>query len=368
MPEHGGRLRAAARHYGLAPEHWLDLSTGINPQPWPVPSASVASWQRLPEDDDGLAAAAQRYIGAPRVLPVAGSQAAIQALPLLRARSRIGVLSPGYNEHAHRWRQAGHEVWALDAAGCEAQLSALDVVVVCNPNNPTGERFARERLLRWHAQLATHGGWLVVDEAYLDCDPHDSLAADTTQAGLVVLRSLGKFFGLAGARIGFICAHAALLDRLDAQLGPWAIAGPAREIAQRALDDHAWQAAMRAALPQQAARLVQLLRAHGLAPLGGCALFQWVCTPQAAALHERLARQGVLVRRFDAPESLRFGLPGREADWARLDAALAQAAVGPRAVNAPSLGDFSRDISSSAVAVATETAPVPAAAIPGGRA
>lgn len=352
MPEHGGRLHAAARRYGHAPDHWLDLSTGINPQPWPVTQTRVASWQRLPEDDDGLAAAAQRYIGAPQVLPVAGSQAAIQALPLLRARSRIGVLSPGYNEHAHRWQQAGHEVWKLDAAQCDARLRELDVLVVCNPNNPTGERFARERLLHWHAQLAAHGGWLVVDEAYLDADPQDSLAADTTRAGLVVLRSLGKFFGLAGARVGFVCAHAALLDRLDAQLGPWTIAGPARELAQRALDDRAWQAAMRAALPQQAARLVQLLGAHGLAPQGGCALFQWVCTPQAAALHERLAQQAVLVRRFDAPASLRLGLPGCEADWARLDAALAQATV-------------SRDFSSSTVAVAPETVPAPAAAIPG---
>jgi len=323
MPEHGGRLRAAARHYGIAPERWLDLSTGISPQPWPLPPLSASSWQRLPEDDDGLAAAAGRYYGAPQVLPVAGSQAAIQALPLLRARSRVGVLSPGYAEHAHRWRQAGHEVSMLAAAQCEARLSTLDVLVLCNPNNPTGERFTRERLLHWHAQLAAHGGWLVIDEAYLDAEPDDSLAADSALAGLIVLRSLGKFFGLAGARVGFVCAAAPLLQRLDAQLGPWAIAGPARELAQQALEDRAWQARMRVALPQQGERLAQLLRAHGLAPQGGCALFQWVCTPRAATLLEELARQGVLVRRFEAPASLRFGLPGSEADWARLDAALA---------------------------------------------
>lgn len=322
MPEHGGRLRAAARRYGIPPAQWLDLSTGINPQPWPVPAASAASWQRLPEEDDGLAAAAQRYAGAPYVLPVAGSQAAIQALPLLRPRSRVGVLSPGYNEHAHRWRQAGHEVVAVDAGGCEAALSALDVLVVCNPNNPTGQGFTRAQLQCWHAALAAHGGWLVIDEAYLDAEPQDSLAADCALDGLIVLRSLGKFFGLGGARVGFVCAAAPLLGRLADQLGPWTIAGPAREIAQQALDDHAWQAATRAALPRRGARLAALLRHHGLAPDGGCALFQWVRTPHAAHLHHQLAQQGVLVRRFDAPASLRFGLPGDEADWARLDVAL----------------------------------------------
>lgn len=323
MLEHGGGLRAAARRYGIPPAQWLDLSTGINPQPWPVPAASPASWQRLPEDDDGLAAAAQRYTGAPHVLPVAGSQAAIQALPWQRARSRVGVLSPGYNEHAHRWRQAGHEVVAVDAAGCEAALSALDMLVICNPNNPTGERFARAQLLRWHAALVAHGGWLVIDEAYLDAEPDDSLAADSARGGLIVLRSFGKFFGLGGARVGFVCAAAPLLGRLADQLGPWTIAGPAREIAQQALDDHAWQVATRAALSRQGARLAALLRHHDLAPAGGCALFQWVRTPQAAPLHHRLAQQGVLVRRFDAPASLRFGLPDDEAEWSRLDAALA---------------------------------------------
>lgn len=330
MPEHGGGLRAAARRYGIAAEHWLDLSTGINPQPWPVPAPSRASWQRLPEDDDELAAAARRYLGVPQVLPVAGSQAAIQALPLLRPRCRVGVLHPGYNEHAHRWRQAGHEVWALDAAHFEAALSALDVLVLCNPNNPTGERFTRAQLLRWHALLAAHDGWLVVDEAYLDAEPGDSVAADSARGGLIVLRSLGKFFGLAGARVGFVCAVEPLLERLAGQLGPWPIAGPAREIAQRALDDRHWQATMRGSLPQHGMRLAALLRRHGLPPAGGCALFQWVCTPQAAELHDRLARQGVLVRRFDAPASLRFGLPGDEGAWARLDEALAQALAAER--------------------------------------
>ncbi|MEW6167406.1 MAG: threonine-phosphate decarboxylase CobD [Pseudomonadota bacterium] len=322
MLEHGGLLRQAAAHYGIALPDWLDLSTGINPHAWPVPTPSAASWQRLPEDDDGLVETARCYYGVRDLLPVAGSQAAIQALPRLRERGRVGVLQGAYAEHALRWRMAGHELRVLQAGDLRPDLPELDVLVLCSPDNPTGTQWTRAQLLRWQTTLAARGGWLVVDEAFIDARPEQSVASDTGRDGLIVLRSLGKFFGLAGARVGFVCAAPALLQRLAEMLGPWPIAGPAREIAQHALADRAWQAGARATLAQQSARLAALLDQHGLAPAGGCALFQWVRTARAAAIHDELARQAILTRLFDAPASLRFGLPGREADWARLDAAL----------------------------------------------
>ncbi len=321
---HGGRLRAAAARYRIPLEDWLDLSTGINPQPWPVPAIPPNVWHRLPEENDGLEAAAQAYYGTPHLLPVAGSQAAIQALPHLRAPCRVGIPTLTYAEHARAWRAAGHQVIPLDPA-LDNLPAGLDVLVLVNPNNPTGRRLPPATLLEWHARLAARGGWLVIDEAFMDCIPAASLAPHADRPGLVVLRSFGKFFGLAGARVGFVCADAALLARLDALLGPWTVPGPSRWVAARALADRAWQAATRRRLPEDAARLENLLTRHGLPPTGGCALFQWVRTPHAAALHERLARQGVLVRLFEAPASLRFGLPGRERDWDRLDAALARA-------------------------------------------
>ncbi len=322
---HGGRLREAARRYGIPLDAWLDLSTGLNPRAYPLSPIPPCAWARLPEEDDGLVDTARAYYEAPYVLPVAGSQVAIQAMPLLCRRSRAGIITPGYAEHARAWRRAGHEVVGIPVEALGNAARQVDVLVVIHPNNPTGDRFPPETLLDWHASLAAGGGWLVVDEAFMDPTPADSLARYSARPGLIVLRSLGKFFGLAGARVGFVLAEAALLKRLAQAVGPWPLAGPSRAVASKALADTLWQSATRRALREASARLAQLLTAHGLAPTGGCALFQWVVTREANALHELLARKGILTRLFHDPPSLRFGLPGTEPGWRRLDAALAVA-------------------------------------------
>ena len=321
MLEHGGRLRQAARRYGIPLARWLDLSTGINPDGWPVPGLPAAVWNRLPETGDGLEEAAAGYYGTTHLLPVAGSQAAIQALPYLRPRGRVGVIHPGYAEHAHAWRRAGHEVVPLAPEAIEAALDRLDALVLIHPNNPTGTRFPIEKLLDWHRRLQARDGWLVVDEAFMDATPECSLIPHL-RPNLVVLRSLGKFFGLAGARVGFVAAGAELRQALAKRLGPWTIATPARWVAIQALQDTSWQRRTRQRLPRDSRRLADLLAAHGLTPTGGCALFQWVETPRAASWQDALARQAIWVRRFDTPPSLRFGLPRDEAGWQRLSTAL----------------------------------------------
>lgn len=325
-PEHGGRLRQAAARFGIPLSDWLDLSTGINPHVWPVPPLPVDVWGRLPEDEDGLEEAAACYYGAPDPLPLAGSQAAIQALPRLRAPGRVGVPQIGYQEHAHAWRCAGHRVIELADGDPGSLLDAgperLDCLIVINPNNPTGRRWPVATLLDWHARLAGHGGWLVVDEAFMDATPDGSLTPDAGRPGLILLRSLGKFFGLAGARVGFLYAESRLRERLKARLGPWTLAGPSRLIARQALADTAWQTSARASLALAGARLAALLTEQGLTPAGGTSLFQWVLTPRAEQIQIALAQQGILVRRFAQPASLRFGLPGDEPAWRRLAQAL----------------------------------------------
>ena len=327
MLEHGGRLQRAAQRYGLPRERWLDLSTGINPVGWQGATIPMASWNRLPEDEDGLVEAARAYYGAPTILPVSGSQAAIQALPRLRDRSRVGVPVLGYNEHAYRWKQAGHDVVPLAFEDFEAALPGLDVLVVSNPNNPTGNRFAPSELLEWHKQLSSRKGWLVIDEAFADSTPEGSVARFTDREGLIVLRSLGKFFGLAGARVGFVLSTEVLLKALSECLGPWGIAGPSRLIAKMALEDRAWQESTRQRLRNESRRLVDVLTTLGLKPTGGCDLFQWVRTPDALAIHESLARQGILTRYFESAPSVRFGLPATVRDWQRLASALNSAAT-----------------------------------------
>ncbi|TWI53754.1 L-threonine O-3-phosphate decarboxylase [Pseudomonas duriflava] len=322
MLEHGGRLRKAAQQYGIPLEQWLDLSTGLAPTPWPIPEIPLSAWARLPEDEDGLEAAAREYYGALSLLPVAGSQAAIQALPALRLPGRVGLLTPCYAEHEQAWRRQGHQVVPLRDDEVDVALDSLDALVLVNPNNPTGRLLTPETLMAWQARLAERGGWLVVDEAFMDLTPAYSLSAYAHRPGLIVLRSFGKFFGLAGIRLGFVLAPDALLARLQKLLGPWAVSGPARAVARMILLDqsgHAWQ---REQLEQGSQRLSALLQRYGVIPTSGCGLFCWWLDEGAEALHKHLAQRAILTRLFPALSGLRFGLPSAEADWARLEQAL----------------------------------------------
>jgi cobalamin biosynthetic protein CobC len=322
---HGGNLREAAHRYAIPLDDWLDLSTGINPRGYPVPPVPPDAWRRLPEDDDGLADAAARYYGAPLALPVAGSQAAIRALPFLLKRGVAGVAPLAYGEYAPAFARAGHSIETLDTASGELPAT-LDHVIIGNPNNPTADCLSRETLMRWHAQLASRGGMLIVDEAFADADPDASLAAETARGGLVVLRSVGKFFGLAGIRAGFVLAAPAVTDALRDALGAWTVGGPARHATMAAFADRAWQQDTRERLRRDGARLAELIARHGF-EVRATPLFTWTPTPRAPSLQHELATRGIWTRLFDRPgmtTSLRIGLPGSEGDWARLERALAE--------------------------------------------
>jgi cobalamin biosynthetic protein CobC len=320
MPEHGGNLREAIRCYGGS--GWLDLSTGINPAGYPAPALAPDAWHRLPESDPALVEAACAFYGAAAMLPVAGTQAAIQALPRLRPPSRVAIAAPSYAEHAYHWSLHGHAARQIAYADLDAPVDGCDVLVVCNPNNPTGARVARAQLLQWAERLAARGGWLVVDEAFADTDGAQSVAECTGRPGLIVLRSVGKFFGLAGLRLGFVAAPEAILAQLAELLGPWTVSGPAQEIAKCALRDHAWQTHTRERLAGEGARLRELLARHGI-DSHGTALFRWWPEPDAEAFHEHMARRGIWVRLFrEAARGIRLGLPPDETGWARLQQAL----------------------------------------------
>jgi cobalamin biosynthetic protein CobC len=330
MLEHGGNLQEAARRFKRPVSDWLDLSTGINPSFYPVPAVSNNAWHRLPEKLPALTDAAQVFYGAPKMLAVAGTQAAIQALPRLRLQNmgaaRVVVAAPSYAEHAYQWRQYGHQVQECTYDLLESIVVTADVLVVCNPNNPTGECIAANTLLHWAGQMAERGGWLIVDEAFADTTDGLSVAHASAQPGLIVLRSLGKFFGLAGLRVGFVAAHTDLLHQLENMLGPWSISGPAQEIACAALQDTAWQTQTRQHLQEQGERLQALLQSHAITSTG-TALFQWCSDAalqgQTEQLWQHLAGQGIWVRLFrEAARGVRFGLPPDEAGWQKLTVAL----------------------------------------------
>jgi cobalamin biosynthetic protein CobC len=320
MLEHGGNLRDAQRRYGGA--DWIDLSAGLNPVGYPAPPLPPDAWHRLPEPDPALVDAACAWYGARALLPVAGTQAAIQALPRLRPPSRVTVAAPSYAEHAHHWAQHGHALRQIGYPMLDAAVGSSDVIVVCNPNNPTGELIPPALLLRWATELGARGGWLVVDEAFGDTARELSVAAYAGQPGLVVLRSVGKFFGLAGLRLGFVAAEAPLLAALADMLGPWTVSGPAQHVALAALRDTPWQQAAQVRLARDGMRLRGLLAAYGI-QASGTPLFHWWPEPRPEDFHEHMARHAIWVRLFrQAARGIRLGLPVREHDWNRIEHAL----------------------------------------------
>jgi cobalamin biosynthetic protein CobC len=320
MLEHGGNLTLAAAQYNIPLADWLDLSTGINPNGYPLPEIPPAIWQRLPIEEDGLAEAACTFFGSRSVLPTAGSQAAIQILPRLRPACKVAMPSLMYKEHAYAWQCCGHQISTFTDLDDDI-LNSADVVLLCNPNNPTATRYPAADLLNLHHQLQNRGGWLVVDEAFMDATPENSIAQHTHLEGLFVLRSLGKFFGLAGARVGFLLASPQWLSKAQEILGPWSLSGPSRFVATQALADFTWQLNTRMQLSASSLRLAALLSENGLAPKSGTALFQYVPLKEAQVRHQQLAKQGIWVRYFSEASALRFGLPTEEG-WAKLEATL----------------------------------------------
>ncbi len=323
---HGGDLGVARKLFPAAPEPFVDLSTGINPFPYPLPPLDPTAFTRLPAPAavERLAAMAAAAYGAPsaaHVAAAAGVQTLLPHVYALAPRGRAAVLAPTYAEHARVAALAGHQVREATEI---ADLAGADLAILVNPNNPDGRRVARHDLLALADALAP--GLLVVDEAFMDVAPADaSLAPDVGRPNLVVLRSFGKFFGLAGVRLGFALAAPQLAARLRAGLGPWAVSGPALAIGTAALADAAWIASTRDHLAAAAQRLDDQLVAAGLDVVGGTALFRLVHTPNAADVFDRLGRAGIFVRRFaEQPAWLRFGLPGDEAAWQRLIKALAE--------------------------------------------
>ncbi len=318
---HGGDLSAAARRFGNPDLGWIDLSTGISPWPWPVDASAIAALRHLPERValDGLAAAAAAAYctgAGVEIVAAPGTQALIQWLPRLCAPARVAVVAPTYGEHAHAWRQAGHEVALV--AGLPA-ADAADVVVVVRPNNPDGRIDDADALRRLSRALSRKGGLLVVDEAFADLADGPGMA----DGECLALRSFGKFYGLPGLRLGFALCGAALADRLRAALGPWAVSSMAIEIGTAALSDANWQAETRRRLAEAAARLDALLEGAGFEIAGGTDLFRLAARDGAGALFETLGRAGIYVRPFpENPRWLRFGLPGDEAAWGRLARAL----------------------------------------------
>jgi cobalamin biosynthetic protein CobC len=321
---HGGNLAEARRLFPHAPEPWLDFSAAASPHAYPV-DLSAEVFARLPEEEDvrRLEEAAAQFYGADPACVVAapGTQALIQWLPRLIPARSVSILGFTYSEHARCWRNAGARV-----SICESfeDLAEAEVAVVVNPNNPDGRLVAAGDLRDLAANLAKRGGFLIVDEAFIDFMQRDaSLVSAAPSTGTIVLRSFGKPFGLPGLRLGFAVAPPDLGAKLRMALGPWPVSSAAVTIGRKAFANHAWLAETRGRLAVNAAKLDNILAKAGLSPVGGTPLFRLAQHSDAAAIFDRLGYAGIWVRRFtERPEWLRISVPRDTADLSRLNAAL----------------------------------------------
>jgi cobalamin biosynthetic protein CobC len=308
LQDHGGGLDAAARQFGGKRGDWIDLSTGINPVAYPVGEIAVDAWTALPDKSaqNDLIHAARRFWQVPEsaaILATPGASAPIAMIPRLRAPAHVDIAVPTYNEHAAAFTANG---WMLSDTAPDAQ-------VIVHPNNPDGRTFTPDDL---HAKLR------IVDESFCDVMPDKSLIAQTTRPDTLVLKSFGKFWGLAGLRLGFVIGAPALIEKLDQMLGPWPVGGPALSIGTRALNDRNWAAQTRQCLSADAARLDEIMAATDATLVGGTTLFRLYDMADAAAWQTRLAESHIWSRTFPYNSRwLRLGLPAPH-QWDRFEVAM----------------------------------------------
>ena len=317
--DHGGNMDAAMAEFGGTLAEWLDLSTGINPTPYPVPELSHEAWAALPTRGNisALEAVAKSTYACPtRCLPTAGAQAGIQMLPRVLTVGKARVIAPTYNEHAASLRSSGWEVTEVDDF---SGLEGADLAVVVNPNNPNGNCYSPSELL----QLSKRVGFLLVDESFADPHPELSIAPYLSEvSNVAVLRSFGKFYGLAGVRLGFVLGPDDLIAKMQELCGPWPISGAAIEIGKKALADTDWQRATTQRLEADQKRLDALCEEAGWATLGGTTLFRLYETSNAQKAQIHLAKHKVWSRIFPYSSTwIRLGLPP-ENRWDQLKAAL----------------------------------------------
>lgn len=315
---HGGDITRACAIFGGTPEDWIDLSTGINRLSYPVPNLPSEVWNALPDQhlfENACSAARLAYQTDVDCMPTAGAQAAIQMIPRAFPVGSVSIVSPTYNEHASSFRAAGWDVYEGSALG---SLPKSDACVVVNPNNPDGKTYSLDDLL----VAASRHKLLIVDESFADLYEDQSAFSASRLPGALVLRSFGKFYGLAGLRLGFILGHEKLLSPLRQFAGPWSVSGPALSIGSTALKDKVWQKKTRERLRQDARLLDKLATKAGWNCAGGTNLFRLYDVPNASDAQRRLAKHKIWSRCFDHnSQRIRLGLPGTTREWAQLEKA-----------------------------------------------
>lgn len=304
-----------------APTPWLDLSTGINPWPYPLSNIEISDLHHLPTKRsfencrDSMSAAF--LCPADTILPTPGSEILIRLLPTILQPNTIAILSPSYSDHANAWQRAGFSV--IETGNPINHLENVDCIVVCNPNNPDGRTFNFETLTTLHSAMRKRNGWLIIDEAYNDLYPHLSFTSQAGSNNLIILKSVGKFYGLAGLRLGALIAPPPVLNAMSDRLGVWSISDLVLNVGAEVYQNSKWKLQTRNRLKEASQRLNTLLSQSGLTIAGSTDLFSFVSTPNSHDLWEHLADNGIYTRRFAWSKThLRIGIPPSEQAEIRL--------------------------------------------------
>lgn len=289
--DHGGDLDRAIAQYGGTPDDWMDLSTGINPFSYPIPQLSDRAWTALPTraEMNNLTECARKYYNTlSDIVALPGAQSAIQLLPDLRPKGSMKIIGPTYNEYENIFSKRN---WYVDIVSDLDALKGADIAVVVNPNNPDGKIYSAHDLMKITDQV----GILIVDESFMDMTPQNSLANHSNHSKLLILRSFGKFFGLAGVRLGFAIGAADLCDQLRARIGPWPISGQAIEVATHAFENSAWISDTKQKLQQLTEKMDKIIPWK---LIGGTNLFRLYRVPDAYEMQSRLAQRHIWIRSF----------------------------------------------------------------------
>ncbi len=338
VPKHGGNLGDAIGQYNIAREQWLDLSTGVSPWAWPIPKLAEHVWTDLPPSTNELLISASNYYRCERehIIASPGSQLIARLIPQQIETSNVAIPVLGYQEHRHSWELAGHTIHFYQST---SELNTLidskkvEHAVVINPNNPTGELITAVNIDRIAKKLS---GLLIVDEAFMDIHEYNQIQtnesneSDTTPDSTIesaiahphdnqiVLRSVGKFFGLAGLRVGFAVGKHPIIKTLEAILEPWSLNHASQLIATKMLNDTVWQQSQALKIKSESKHFENIIRGFSHITLnnfhisnGGLFITLFANKKSLQQTHRLLAEYGIWTRLHNPDDQqawLRFSL------------------------------------------------------------
>ena len=326
--QHGGNKTAAARAYGVEPSEMIDLSTGISPRPYPLDLGAfeLSDLIELPQAEDAehltqVMTSSWHIPDSAKLALASGSGAIISLMPHLYQGDKRHVYCPEpvYSEHVIAWQNAGYTIITYDAGAIpDVDWGRAAAILAVQPGNPMGHIAPPSDWLALMSDAAAHNVMVIFDEAFIDLAPQLSLIPHMGQKGQIVIRSFGKFYGLAGVRLGAAIGHPDDITALYHLMGPWAVSTMALRFGAAAIADHAWADDQRRWLSDRMTFLKEGLAARNVTIVGGTDLYLLIDVADAARLQDDLARQGFWTRIFDSnPRWMRLGLAHDDAIMAR---------------------------------------------------